>query len=51
MAVAVSPAGPFEDHSGRPLVDKFRHAAQPIDAFAFEDEGGAWYLFYGGWRR
>jgi len=50
VAVADSPAGPFRDHLGEPLVDKFHHGAQPIDAFAFEDKGGVWYLIYGGWR-
>jgi beta-xylosidase len=44
------PEGPFEDHLGRPLVDRFHNGAQPIDPFVFEDADGTNYLVYGGWR-
>ncbi|MES2004391.1 MAG: glycoside hydrolase family 43 protein [Bacteroidota bacterium] len=50
VAVADNPAGPFKDHLGKPLVDKFYNGAQPIDQFVFEDKDGQCYLIYGGWR-
>jgi beta-xylosidase len=50
VAVGDSPAGPFKDHLGKPLIDAFHNGAQPIDQFAFHDADGAWYLIYGGWR-
>ncbi|QEH38384.1 Xylosidase/arabinosidase [Aquisphaera giovannonii] len=50
VAVADKPSGPFKDHLGRPLVDRFHNGAQPIDQFAFKDADGTYYLIYGGWR-
>jgi len=50
VAVADSPAGPFRDLLGKPLVDKFHNGAQPIDQFVFRDKDGTHYLLYGGWR-
>jgi beta-xylosidase len=50
VAVGDSPAGPFRDYLGRPLVDRFQNGAQPIDQFVFRDHDGAHYLIYGGWR-
>ena len=50
VAVADDPAGPFKDHLGKPLIDKFHNGAQPIDQFVFKDGGGQHYLIYGGWR-
>ena len=50
VAVADSPAGPFKDHLGKPLVDRFHNGAQPIDQFVFRDHDGQHYLIYGGWR-
>ncbi|WP_428304050.1 glycoside hydrolase family 43 protein [Lacipirellula sp.] len=50
VAVADEPAGPFKDHLGKPLVDKFHNGAQPIDQFVFKDADGTYYLIYGGWR-
>ncbi len=49
VAVAESPGGPFRDLLGKPLVGIIRNGAQPIDQFVFEDEGGQYYLIYGGW--
>lgn len=50
VAVATRPEGPYKDYLGRPLVDKFRNGAQPIDQFVFHDNDGKYYLIYGGWR-
>lgn len=50
VAVADHPAGPFNDHLGKPLVDRFHNGAQPIDQFVFRDEDGQHYMYYGGWR-
>ena len=50
VAVADKPEGPYKDHLGKPLVDKFQNGAQPIDQFAFKDADGQHYLIYGGWR-
>ncbi|QDU56038.1 glycoside hydrolase family 43 protein [Aeoliella mucimassa] len=50
VAVSDSPEGPFKDHLGKPLIDKFHNRAQPIDQFAFKDVDGTYYLIYGGWR-
>lgn len=50
VAVADQPAGPFKDHLGKPLIDKFENGAQPIDQFVFRDDDGQYYMFYGGWR-
>lgn len=50
VAVADRPGGPYRDHLGKPLVDKFHNGAQPIDQFVFKDKDGAYYLIYGGWR-
>jgi beta-xylosidase len=44
------PEGPFVDHLGRPLVDRFHNGAQPIDPYVFRDTDGTFYLIYGGWR-
>ena len=50
VARSRSPAGPFEDYLGKPLIDRFHNGAQPIDQFVFEDRDGAYYIVYGGWR-
>jgi len=44
------PAGPFRDHLGKPLIDRFHNGAQPIDQFVFRDKDGTYYMIYGGWR-
>lgn len=49
IAVSDSPAGPFKDYLGKPLIDKFHNGAQPIDQFIYKD-GDQYYLIYGGWR-
>ncbi len=50
VAVADRPEGPYRDHIGRPLIDRFHNGAQPIDQFAFRDADGEYWLIYGGWR-
>jgi beta-xylosidase len=50
VAVANKPQGPYKDHIGKPLIDKFHHGAQPIDGFVFHDDDGSYYFIYGGWR-
>ncbi|MFD1142885.1 glycoside hydrolase family 43 protein [Larkinella insperata] len=50
IGVADSPAGPFKDYLGKPLVDKIINGAQPIDQYVFKDKDGQYYLIYGGWR-
>lgn len=50
VAVADSPAGPFKDYLGRPLIDRFHNGAQPIDQYVFRDADGTHYMFYGGWH-
>ena len=49
IAVSSSPEGPFKNHIGTHLIDKFINGAQPIDAHFFKDDNGKIYLFYGGW--
>lgn len=49
VAVSDKPEGPFKDHLGKPLVDKFYNKAQPIDQYVFKDKDGQYYLIYGGW--
>jgi beta-xylosidase len=50
VARSRSPAGPFIDYLGKPLIDAFHNGAQPIDQMVFRDRDGAWYIVYGGWR-
>ncbi|HYV96409.1 MAG TPA: glycoside hydrolase family 43 protein [Gemmatimonadaceae bacterium] len=50
VARAKSPAGPFTDYLGHPLIDKFHNGAQPIDQMVFKDKDGSYYIVYGGWR-
>lgn len=49
VAVGATPAGPFKDYLGKPLISDFYNDAQPIDQFVFEDVDGTFYFFYGGW--
>lgn len=46
----LKPEGPYKDHLGKPLIDKFHNGAQPIDQFVFRDKDGSYYIIYGGWR-
>jgi beta-xylosidase len=50
VARARTPHGPFVDHLGRPLIDRFHNGAQPIDQNVFRDHDGSYYIVYGGWR-
>lgn len=50
VAVADRPEGPYRDLLGKPLIGTFHNGAQPIDQFVFEDDDGAWYMIYGGWK-
>ena len=50
VGVSDAPSGPFKDHLGKPLIDKFHNGAQPIDQFVFRDDDGKIYMYYGGWR-
>ena len=49
VGVSNSPAGPFKDLLGKPLIDHIYNKAQPIDQFVFRDKDGKEYLIYGGW--
>ncbi len=51
IAVADKPEGPFKDHLGKPLINKFYNNAQPIDQFVFHDKDDQYYIIYGGWGR
>jgi beta-xylosidase len=50
VARSRTPAGPFADHLGKPLIDRFHNGAQPIDQNVFRDRDGSYYIVYGGWR-
>lgn len=50
VGVSKSPAGPFVDAIGKPLIDRFHNGAQPIDPNVFIDDDGQAYLYYGGWK-
>ncbi|MER7641288.1 family 43 glycosylhydrolase [Streptomyces sp. NPDC126522] len=47
VAVADSPAGPFKDALGQPLVRKGQLAGQMIDPAVFTDDDGQAYLYWG----
>lgn len=51
VAVSNHPGGPFKDHLGKPLINRFYNNAQPIDQFVFKDTTGQYYIIYGGWGR
>ncbi len=48
IAVSDTPAGPFVDALGKPLIGRFENGAQPIDPAVFQDDDGTFYLYYGG---
>ncbi|MFD7690728.1 family 43 glycosylhydrolase [Streptomyces sp. NPDC059781] len=47
VAVADSPAGPFEDALGKPLIGKTQFSGQMIDPAVFTDDDGRSYLYWG----
>ncbi|MET7602857.1 family 43 glycosylhydrolase [Streptomyces avermitilis] len=47
VAVADSPAGPFKDALGKPLVAKGQLVGQMIDPAVFTDDDGTSYLYWG----
>ncbi|MES4905841.1 MULTISPECIES: family 43 glycosylhydrolase [unclassified Streptomyces] len=47
VAVADSPAGPFKDALGKPLVAKGQFTGQMIDPAVFTDDDGQAYLYWG----
>lgn len=47
VATSASPAGPFKDALGRPLVASGSHPGQMIDPHVFTDTDGQSYLFWG----
>ena len=49
VAIADTPAGPFKDYLGKPLLGQIHNGAQPIDQFVFQDKDGSYYMIYGGW--
>jgi beta-xylosidase len=50
VAVADSPAGPFEDALGKPLIGKTQFTGQMIDPAVFTDDDGTSYLYWGNGR-
>jgi len=50
VGVSDSPAGPFKDYLGKPLIGQIHNGAQPIDQFIFKDHDGQYYIIYGGWQ-
>jgi hypothetical protein len=48
VATASTPAGPFVDALGAPLIGKYANGAQPIDQNVFLDDDDQAYLYYGG---
>ena len=50
VAVADTPAGPYSDALGHPLIGEIVEGAQPIDQFVFRDDDGSYYMYYGGWH-
>ena len=50
VAVADRPEGPYRDLIGKPLIDRFWNAAQPIDQYVFRC-GDGWHMVYGGWGK
>jgi len=49
IGIADSPAGPYKDYLGKPLIGEVQNGAQPIDQFVFKDVDGQYYIIYGGW--
>jgi beta-xylosidase len=49
VAVSKSPAGPFKDLLGKPLIGEIHNGGQPIDQYVFQNTDGEYYMIYGGW--
>ena len=50
VAIADSPAGPFKDLIGGPMIQEVINGAQPIDQMVFHDPvSDEYYMYYGGW--
>jgi len=47
VATSTSPTGPFHDALGRPLVTKGEYGTHAIDPYAFIDDDGRAYLYFG----
>jgi GH43 family beta-xylosidase len=47
VATSSSPTGPFEDALGKPLVAAGQYGGQSIDPYAFTDDDGRSYLYFG----
>ena len=47
VATAKSPTGPFKDALGRPLMTTAQYSPQSIDPYAFIDDDGTPYLYFG----
>ncbi|MEO8902466.1 MAG: family 43 glycosylhydrolase [Polyangiaceae bacterium] len=47
VATATSPTGPFKDALGHPLVTTGQYGGQSIDPYAFTDDDGRAYLYFG----
>ncbi|MGW0184831.1 family 43 glycosylhydrolase [Streptomyces sp. NPDC003362] len=50
VAVADSPAGPFKDALGKPLIGRTQFTGQMIDPAVFTDDDGTSYLYWGNGR-
>ncbi|MBN1610452.1 MAG: family 43 glycosylhydrolase [Polyangiaceae bacterium] len=47
VATSSSPTGPFKDALGKPLVTAGQYGGQSIDPYAFTDDDGRSYLYFG----
>jgi beta-xylosidase len=47
VATASTPTGPFKDALGKPLIKTAEFGGQSIDPYAFIDDDGRAYLYFG----
>ncbi|WP_299090228.1 family 43 glycosylhydrolase [uncultured Metabacillus sp.] len=47
VATSTSPAGPFKDALGKPLVPSGLYPGQAIDPYVFKDDDGQYYFYWG----
>ncbi len=47
VASSTSPTGPFKDALGKPLVPSGKYPGQAIDPYAFKDDDGQYYFYWG----